>query len=251
MRVDLNCDLGECLDGDAMSGITEVMENITSANIACGVHAGNMRTMRITVKLAKQFHVAIGAHPSLDDPSGFGRREIFIESFEIIELVKAQLEALNSVAASEGCTLRHVKPHGALYNMASRDRKYADPIAEAVADTNSALILFGLSGSELIKAGKAAGLSVASEVFADRTYEASGLLTPRSVDGSVIEDSQQVVDRAVTMIRDGEVKAREGERVVLDVDTICLHGDTPAAANLVTCVRAGLESAGIQVRPVS
>jgi len=120
-----------------------------------------------------------------------------------------------------------------------------------VADTNSALILFGLSGSELIKAGKAAGLSVASEVFADRTYEASGLLTPRSVDGSVIEDSQQVVDRAVTMIRDGEVKAREGERVVLDVDTICLHGDTPAAANLVTCVRAGLESAGIQVRPVS
>ena len=250
MRVDLNCDLGECSGGDVTSGITDIMESITSANIACGVHAGDVRTMRAVVKLAKQFRVAIGAHPGLDDPFGFGRREVFIEPLEIVELVKVQLETLDRVATSEGCALRHVKPHGALYNMASRDQKYAEPIVRAVVDTNPRLILFGLSGSELIKAGKAAGLSVASEVFADRVYEATGLLTPRSVEGSVIENSQQVVDRAITMIRDGEVKARGGERVKLDVDTICIHGDTLGAANLVTCVRAGLESAGIQVEPM-
>ena len=247
MRVDLNCDLGECSGGDVTSGITDIMESITSANIACGVHAGDVRTMRAVVKLAKQFRVAIGAHPGLDDPFGFGRREVFIEPLEIVELVKVQLGTLDRVATSEGCALRHVKPHGALYNMASRDQKYAEPIVRAVVATNPRQILFGLSGSELIKAGKAAGLSVASDVFADRAYEATGLLTPRSAEGSVMENSPQVVDRAITMVRDGEVKARGGERVELDVDTICIHSDTLGAANLVKSVRAGLESAGIQV----
>ena len=248
MRVDLNCDLGESFGPYTLGDDRGVMGSITSANIACGAHAGDPGVMRLTVRLALESGVAVGAHPGFSDRAGFGRREIAMRPGEVEDLVLVQIGALAAVARAEGDRLRHVKAHGALYNMAARNRALADAIARATASVDSSLILFGLSGSALIDAGRAAGLRVASEVFADRAYTAEGALAPRGEPGSVIEDPAQVVERALAMVRDGAVAAMTGERVPLAADTICVHGDTPGAAALARRLRAGLEAAGVEVR---
>ncbi len=250
MRVDLNCDLGESFGPYTIGDDSHVMAHITSANVACGAHAGDPGVMRATVRLARQANVAIGAHPGFADRTGFGRREIRMEQRDVEDLVLVQIGALAAIARAEGTRLRHVKPHGALYNMAARDRGMADAIARAVASADSGLVLVGLSGSALLEAGRAAGLRVASEVFADRAYDASGALLSRTESGSVIQDAARVAERAVAMVRDRAVTALGGDVIPLAADTICVHGDTPGAADLAGRLRAALEEAGIDVTPM-
>jgi 5-oxoprolinase (ATP-hydrolysing) subunit A len=243
MRIDLNADLGESIGDDE-----GIIPSVSSANIACGFHAGNPAIMRTTVQLAKHHGVAVGAHPSFRDVEGFGRREMQLEAAELEALVAYQIRALAEIASDEGLRLNHVKPHGALYNMAARDAGMADAVAQAVRTVDASLVLFGLSGSELIAAGERAGLRVASEVFADRGYHPDGSLAPRGTPGAVLTDMAEVARRAVGMATRQAVTAGDGTSVPVRADTICIHGDTPAAAALARAVRQALVAAGIEVR---
>ena len=245
-QVDLNGDVGEGVGQDP-----QLIPLLTSANIACGVHAGDPETMRATVVLAHQHGVAVGAHPSFPDRAGFGRRAMILTPDQAQTCVSNQIRALAEIAAGEGVRLRHVKPHGALYNLAARDAELADAIARAVAAVDPNLVLVGLAGSQLIEAGNRAGLKTASEVFADRAYAADGSLVARDQPGAVIHDSETVIARAVAMVKEGAVVAIDGSRVPLRADTICLHSDTPDAATLARHLRAALLSAGIAVRPLA
>jgi UPF0271 protein len=251
MRIDLNSDLGESFGPWPMGQDAALMESITSANIACGFHAGDPGVMRQTLALAKDKGVAVGAHPGFPDLVGFGRREMKATPAEVEDFVLYQVAALAGMAQAKGVKLQHVKAHGALYNMACKDRALADAIARAVAAFDRSLVLFGLPNSELLRAGDAAGLAVAAEVFADRAYERDGSLTSRSKPGSVIDDTTTVVERAVRMVKDKEVIATDGSVIALQADTMCLHGDTPGAADHARAVRRGLEAAGIRVASLS
>lgn len=250
MRIDLNADLGESFGPWPMGRDAELMPLITSANVACGFHAGDPGTMRATVALARRHGVAIGAHPGFPDLVGFGRRDLKASPQEIEDFVLYQVAALAGLAAAQGVRLQHVKAHGALYTMACRDGAMADAIARAVAALDRSLILFGLPESELLRAGRAAGLRVAAEGFADRAYAPDGSLAPRSQPGSVLHDPALVAARAVRMARDREVVAVDGSIVRVEADTICLHGDTPGAVDLARAVRAALQEAGIELRAV-
>ena len=250
VQIDLNCDVGEWSGTDISSNDRALLTCVTSANIACGGHAGDERTMRATVRFAADHGVAIGAHPGFADRAGFGRRELSATSQEIENLVTSQLELLRDVARNEQAIITHVKPHGALYNLAARDASVADAVARAVVRIDSNLILFGLSGSKLVAAGRAAGLNVACEVFADRAYAFDGSLVPRRDPGAVIDDAGVVVQRAVRLVVDGNVLAESGETLHLVADTICVHGDTRGAPELVRQLRAGLREAGVTVRSI-
>src|SRR5262245_54715813 len=247
MRIDLNSDVGETFGPWRMGFDAELLPNVTSANVACGFHAGDPSTMRATVRLAKRHGVAVGAHPGFPDLVGFGRREIKATPQDVEDLVLYQCAAIAGVAASEGLRVQHVKAHGALYNQACRDRALADAIARAVAALDRSLILLGLPGSELVRAGERAGLRVAAEIFADRAYEPDGSLASGAKPGAVIHDAEIVVERAIRMVRDGEVVATDGSVVPLKAETMCLHGDTPGAAALAQSIRQGLEGAGIRI----
>ena len=248
MQIDLNCDMGESFGAYTIGHDAEVMPFITSANVACGFHAGDPGVMRATVRLAKAHGVAVGAHPGLPDLVGFGRRELRIGPRELEDAVVYQVGALAAIAASEGVRLQHVKAHGALYNMAAKDAALADAIARATASVDRALILFGLPGSELIGAGERHGLPVAPEAFADRAYEPDGSLVSRLKPGAVIHDAPAVVARVVRMVKEGVVRAVDGSDVRLGATTICTHGDTPGAHELVRRIREGLEMSGVTVR---
>ena len=245
MRVDLNADVGEGAGQDLA-----LMRSITSANVACGAHAGDMVSMRETVQLAHDHGVAVGAHPSFPDREGFGRRDLRLSAREIEDVTASQVRALAVVANEGGLRLQHVKPHGALFNVAARDRVVAEAIVRAVVSVDPALRLFGLPNSALLAAGHAAGLRTACEVFADRAYQVDGSLVPRTEPGAVIDDLDQVLARVVTMVRERVVVALDGSRVPITFDTICVHGDTPGAADLAARVRAALEAEGIDVRAV-
>ncbi len=247
MRVDLNCDMGESFGRWTLGADPEVMPHITSANIACGAHAGDPGTMRRTLQLARQHGIAAGAHPGFADLAGFGRREVPLTPEEAADLVIVQLGALQAMARAEGMRLSHVKPHGALYNMAARTPALADAIARAVASVDPGLVLFCLAGSPMLASAERAGLSAAAEGFADRSYEADGSLTPRSLPGAVIHDTGDVVRRAIRMVRDAKVAARNGTEIDLRVDTICVHGDTPGAAVLARALNEGLREAGVAI----
>jgi 5-oxoprolinase (ATP-hydrolysing) subunit A len=248
--IDLNSDLGESFGRWSLGNDVDVMRSITSANVACGFHAGDPGVMRETVRRAKAAGVAVGAHPGFPDLVGFGRRNMSATSQEVEDFVIYQVGALAAIAAAEGIRLQHVKAHGALYNMAIRDRGLAEAIARAVASFDRTLILFGLPGTELIRAGEAAGLKVAAEGFADRAYEPDGSLTPRDRTGAVIHDPEEVVRRAVRMAQDGVVLASNSRDIPMRVDTICTHGDTPGSHELTRRIRAALERAGVSVRAV-
>jgi UPF0271 protein len=248
MRIDLNSDVGETFGPWRMGNDVDLMPSVTSANVACGFHAGDPSTMRDTVKLAKQHGVAIGAHPGFPDLVGFGRRELKATPGEVEDLVLYQVAAIAGVAAAEGLRLQHVKAHGALYNMACRDRALAEAIARAVASLDRDLILFGLPNSELLRAGVAAGLRVAAEGFADRAYEVDGSLASRLKSGSVIHDPATVVARALKMVKEGAVVALDGSTINVEPETICVHGDTEGAARLAVEIRRGLEHAGVRVQ---
>jgi UPF0271 protein len=251
VRIDLNADLGESFGPWPMGHDEALMASITSANVACGFHAGDPGVIRRTVSLAMSRGVAIGAHPGFPDLVGFGRRELHATPAEVEDLVLYQVSALAGIAAASGARLQHVKAHGALYNMAVRDRALADAIARATALVDRSLILFGLPESDLIRAGEAAGLRVAAEAFADRAYEPDGTLASRRKPGSVIHDATQVVARAVEMVTTGGVTATDGSRLTLRADTLCLHGDTPGSADLARQIRLGLEAAGVAVTRLS
>jgi 5-oxoprolinase (ATP-hydrolysing) subunit A len=249
--IDLNCDMGESFGAYTIGADEDVMPSISSANVACGYHGGDPGVMRRTVRLAREAGVAVGAHPGLPDLAGFGRRQMRVSPQEVEDMVLYQIGALAAIALSEGVRLQHVKPHGALYNMAVRDRSLADAIARAVASFDSSLILFGLPGSELIRAGAACGVRVAAEGFADRAYEPDGSLTPRSHAGAVIHDTDAVVRRAVRMAVDGKLTTSDGSEIEVRVETICTHGDTPGAQALTRAIRAGLERTGLTVAPLA
>lgn len=246
--IDINSDMGESFGAWRMGADEGLMAHLSSANIACGAHAGDATVMRRTVRLARDHGVTVGAHPGFPDLQGFGRREMTMDPRDLEDCIVAQIGALAGIARAEGVTLGHVKAHGALYNMAVRNRTLADAIARAIASFDRSLVMFGLPGSELLEAGRAAGLRVAAEGFADRSYEADGSLTPRSRPGAVIHDADAVVTRAVRMVRDGVVLTATGETLPLRIDTICVHGDTPGADELARRLRAGLAEAGIDVR---
>jgi UPF0271 protein len=250
-QIDLNSDIGESFGAFRLGADEEVLESITSANIACGFHAGDPAVMRRTVRLAVEAGVAIGAHPGFPDLQGFGRREVRMAAREVEDMVLYQIGALAAMAAAEGARLNHVKAHGALYNMAAKDSALADAIARAVRAFDPGLILFGLPGSELLRAGRDTGLTVVAEGFADRAYEPDGSLAPRTRAGSVIHDVGVVVARAVRMVTDRRVTATNGEDVSLDIQTLCVHGDTPGAADLARRLREGLERSGVGVRAVA
>jgi len=250
MMIDINCDMGESFGPWRMGADEQVMPHITSANIACGAHAGDPSVMRRTVRLAKQAGAAIGAHPGFADLQGFGRREMQADPAEIEDSLIAQIGSLAAIAGAEGASLQHVKAHGALYNMAAREPRLAAAIARAVRACDPSLVVFGLPNSPILDAGRAEGLRVAAEGFADRSYEADGSLTPRSRPGAVIHDIDAVTARAIRMARDGVVLTADGRAIDLRVQTICVHGDTPGAAALVERIAAALRGAGARIAPI-
>jgi len=233
--VDLNADVGEGAGQDEV-----IFPLITSANIACGGHAGDETTMRAAVDLALRCNVAMGAHPGFEDRADFGRTERGISPAEARDLIVRQVRALQVVAATRGARVTHVKPHGALYNQAARDPVLADAIAAGVAAVDPALVLFALAGSVLLTAGSVHGLRVASEVFADRRYQANGALVPRSRPGALITAEAEAAAQVLRMVRSGEVAAVTGEVVPVRADTICLHGDSPHAVSFAQRLRATL-----------
>lgn len=239
--IDLNADLGEGYDDAA------VMPHISSANIACGFHAGDAETMRRTVALCIRHNVAIGAHPSLPDREGFGRREMKVSPGEIHAQTLDQIGTLAAFVKAAGARLHHVKPHGALYNMAARDRALADAIANAVRHFDPGLVLVGLAGSASIDAARDAGLACAQEAFCDRRYRADGSLTPRSQSGSVIEDIDQAIAQAVSIATRAEAVAEDGSRVRIVADTLCVHGDRANAGEFARRLREALEQTDLRV----
>ena len=246
--IDINDDLGEGVGAWHMGDDEAMLRVVSSANVACGFHAGDPGIIRRTTAKAASLGVALGAHPSLPDLAGFGRRAMAVTSEQVHDMVLYQVAALDGFARLAGSTLRHVKPHGALYNMAAVDLTLARAIAEAVRQFDARLMLYGLAGSQLLAAGRQAGLTVVSEVFADRGYRADGTLVPRSEPGALLHDPGQVSDRAVAMVRDGGVRSVDGVWVPLDVETICVHGDSPGAVGLAMALRTALVGAGFAVR---
>ncbi len=238
ITIDLNCDLGEGAGHDG-----ELMALITSANIACGAHAGDAVTMRATVELARAHGVAIGAHPGYADRANFGRVAQVLGGAEVRGLVAQQVRALRRLGP-----VRHVKPHGALYNQAARDVTVAAAVAEAVREVDPALVLFALAHSELARAGRDCGLRVAEEVFADRTYQADGTLTPRTRAEALISDEAEAVAQVLRMVREGMVRSVDGTDVAITADTVCLHGDGPHAVAFARRLRRELAAAGVAVR---
>lgn len=244
--IDLNCDLGENAGHDA-----ELMPLITSVNIACGAHAGDEATMRAAVELAHRHGVVIGAHPGFADRDNFGRVEKVTSQDEVYQLVMTQTQALRRVAQAAGAKVRHVKPHGALYNIAARNSLLADAVAQATYECDPRLVLFGLAGSALVRAAERCGLAVAQEVFADRTYHADGSLTLRGRPDAIITDEAAAVAQALRMVREGKVRTVEGPDAAVQVDTICLHGDGPHPVEFARRLRGELTAAGIGFKACS
>jgi UPF0271 protein len=238
--IDLNCDLGEGAGQDAA-----LMPLITSANIACGVHAGDPATMRATAELAREHGVAVGAHPGFDDREHLGRLELRLATGEVRALVAEQLATLRAVGP-----VRHLKPHGGLYTLAARDRGVAAEIVDAIEAVDRRLILFALAGSVLAAVGRERGLRVAEEVFADRTYRPDGQLTPRSEPDALIVEPAAMIAQLRRMIETGTVRATQGAEVPITADTVCLHGDGPRAVAFAHEIRTQLAAAGVAIRPV-
>jgi len=241
--IDINCDLGEGVGNDEL-----IMPYISSANIACGYHAGNENTMRETVELCKKYNVAVGAHPSFPDKENFGRSDMLLHPGEIYEMIIKQINCLEKIAADSDVPVHHVKPHGALYNMAARDKGLAPFVSLAILDTNSKYILYGLSGSYLIKEAKNLGLKTANEVFADRTYKDDGSLTSRNKPDALIEDTNKVVAQVLQMVKEGAVISVTGKKVPIVAETICVHGDGEHAVEFAKAIYQALKQDNIAIK---
>ena len=242
-KIDLNCDMGEGMVTDEA-----IMPWISSANIACGYHAGDEITMERTIELAIRHKVAIGAHVSYADRENFGRTDMLLHPGEIYEMIVKQINCLEKIAAAADVPIHHVKPHGALYNMAARDKGLAPFVALAILDTNTKYLLYGLSGSYLVKEGKNLGLKTVNEVFADRTYKDDGSLTSRSKPGALIENTDEAIAQVLQMVKEGTVTSITGKKVPIVAETICIHGDGEHAVEFAKTIYAALKKEGIEIK---
>ena len=248
--IDLNSDLGESFGNYTLGMDERILELISSANIACGFHAGDPDVMHRTVQLALKNNVALGAHPGFPDLVGFGRRTMGVSPQEVYTMMVYQIGALNGFIKAEGEKMQHVKPHGALYNMAAKDKKLAEAIAESLYKIDPELILFGLAGSEMIHAAKRIGIRAIEEVFADRTYQKDGTLTPRSQANSMITNDQKAIAQVLKMVQEKRVTSVDGSDIALQADTICVHGDGEHALNFAKKIKEKLEEANILVKSI-
>lgn len=248
MQIDLNCDLGEAFGNYSFGGDKDIIPLITSANIACGFHAGDENVMNETIQLAKENNVGIGAHPGLPDLQGFGRRKMDIKPKEIYNLVVYQLGALNGFCKIHGARINHVKPHGALYNMGAKNKEIAQAIAQAVYDFDKSVVLVGLSNTLLISEAEALGLRTASEVFADRRYEDDGQLVSRQESDATITNTGEALQQVLKMVTENKVVSKNGKEIDLQADTICVHGDGAHALDFVTQIRKKLTKEGIDIQ---
>ncbi len=245
--IDLQSDLGESFGNYKIGMDEEVIPHVTSANLACGYHAGDPLVMDYSVKLCKRYGVRVGAHPGFPDLMGFGRRKMSISPEEARDYIIYQVGALQAFCHANGVELQHVKCHGMFYNMAAKDHALSRAIAEGIFAVDPDLIMVGLAGSELVKAGEEVGLCVANEVFADRGYQADGTLVPRGQDGAMIKDLQAALPRIIRMVKEHRVTAVTGEEIEVNPQTICVHGDSPTAIAFTKAIREGLEKEGVTV----
>lgn len=250
MKVDLNADLGEGFGTYQCGMDEEVICYISSANIACGFHASDPSVMKRTVCMAKENHVAIGAHPGYPDLLGFGRRNMAVSPADLKNMVQYQIGAISAMCSAMQVPLKHVKPHGAMYNMAAKDEKLAIAIAEGIVEVNPELILLGLSGSLLVSVADRIGLKTASEVFADRAYQSDGSLVPRSREGAVIQNEEIAVRRTIRMVKESVVTSIDGKDVPIKADSICLHGDGEKAIVFAKRIREELIKEGIEITSI-
>ena len=247
--VDLNCDMGESFGAWKTGSDAELMKFVSSANIACGFHAGDPTTVRQTIELAIRNDIAIGAHPGFPDLQGFGRRSMSLSPQEVSDLVLYQVSAIKGVCEAFGAKLHHVKHHGALYNQAAQYTKLAETICQAIKSIDEEIILYGLSGSFLISEAEKLDLNTANEVFADRTYTADGNLTPRTKPNALITDTEQAVSQVLQMIKESTVTALTGEEVSLKAETICIHGDGKNALEFAKALNQNLKETSIKIKP--
>ncbi|HEY0429743.1 MAG TPA: 5-oxoprolinase subunit PxpA [Pyrinomonadaceae bacterium] len=247
--IDLNCDMGESFGAWTMGNDAALMDFVSSVNVACGFHAGDASVMRKTVEKAIEKSVAIGAHPSFPDLQGFGRREMKMSAQEIFDVVLYQISALKGICEAAGGRLHHVKPHGALYNQAAKDRNLAEAIASAVRAIDENLIFYGLSGSFLISEAERLDLKTASEVFADRSYQTDGNLTPRGAPGALIKDAEKAAAQVLQMIQTQTVTAASGETISIKAETVCIHGDGENALEFAKTINSELFKNGIEIKP--
>lgn len=250
VKVDLNSDLGESFGAYKIGMDDEVIKLVSSANVACGFHASDPVVMQKTVKMAKEAGIGIGAHPGFYDLMGFGRRNMVISPKEAYAYVTYQLGALYAFCSQQGVKIQHVKPHGALYNMAGKDYELAKGICQAIYDFDPEIILLGLSGSQMINAGKDIGLRCANEFFADRAYEDDGSLRARTKEGSMITDENEAIERVVKVLKTGTVTTYSGNELELKIDSICVHGDNAHALEFVKIIRERLSKEGIEIAPL-
>jgi UPF0271 protein len=246
--IDLNCDMGELPEAIADGTQEALMRSITSANVACGGHAGDETTMRTTVEQALRHNVAVGAHPGYPDRANFGRLELKMSPQEVAAAVFAQVQAFADAAKARGAPVVHVKPHGALYNQAVKNRDLARAIADGVARWNRDVVLVGLAGSPMLDVFREAGFTVAAEAFADRRYEPDGTLRSRKLDDALIRDPAQAAEQALRMVERGTVIASDGSEVPVAAQTICIHGDTPGSVQIAAAVARALRESGVSVR---
>lgn len=249
LRIDLNADLGEGAGTERLDDGRKLLSLVTSANIACGYHAGDAVSIKETVRAAADLGVTIGAHPSYPDRLGFGRREMKIDDDELKRHIVKQIEILAEACAAAGTRLRYVKPHGALYNAATRERRVADVIAESIASFDRELILLGLANNQMLDAARAAGLTAAAEAFADREYERDGTLVPRGQPGALLEDPAFISERAIRLVKERRVSSRDGGDITLDAESLCTHGDGPNALPILERLRVDLQAAEIVIAP--
>ena len=249
--VDLNSDLGESFGSYKIGKDEDIIPLISSANVACGAHAGDPDVMAKTAELCKKSKISMGAHPGFFDLMGFGRRNMAVSPEEVKNLIVYQIGALDAFAKSQGIKLQHVKPHGALYNMAAKDKSLARAIAEGIYSYNPDLILLGLSGSEMLNAAKEIGLPYAAEVFADRAYEDDGTLVARSKPGAMIKDEDEAVSRVIRMVKEHRVTTVSGKDIEISPASVCVHGDSEKALLFVKKIRDALLQEGIEIKPLS
>lgn len=246
-KVDLNSDLGESFGIYTIGADSQIIQHVSSVNVACGWHAGDPLVIDKTVSAAKEKGVAVGAHPGLPDLLGFGRRQMNLSYVEIKAYIKYQLGALFAFTRSHGVRLQHIKPHGALYSMAISNRRIMEAICESVAEFDDSIIVLGFANSEMIKVANEIGLKAAHEVYADRAYQDSGLLVPRNQPGAVIHDKDIAVNRVISMVKNGIVQSINGKELPVRVDSICVHGDNPDALEMVHSIRSALINSGVMI----
>ena len=249
LTIDLNADLGEGFGNTRASHDEALLDFVSSASIACGFHAGDATTMRATVRAAKLRGVTIGAHPSYPDLPGFGRRELGLSSKEILHHVTYQIGVLRDVCGAEGAKLSYVKPHGALYNRAARDREVANAVVKAIRDVEASLTLLGLPDSEMARAAERGGIAFASEAFVDRAYKPDGTLVPRGEPGAVIHDVKSAVQRAVMLVKGQTITADDGSELRIAAQSLCVHGDTSDATSILRALNSRLQESGVTIAP--